>query len=160
MYFKVLAALSIFLSSANGFSITGRDDWKTIRASQDVIIQQPTFASAFGPQGLFNACATDEVFKSKTPVQNCLSYAQVLKTSEAGTYKDYVCTEYEMRHVIISRTFTQNECVKHASNGECVEYDDVTSVYPTSFQLAVVDSYSQPAGDFIFSKAYRIPACE
>lgn len=162
---QLMVALTISLISTSGYSVTGRDSWQNIRASREVLIQQPTFAGAFGSQGLFNACATEDEFRSLTPVQSCLSYHQVTRQSEKGPYKDYDCTEYETRHVVISRTFTQEECVKFApmtqsNSGECLEYDNVTSVYPTSFQLVVIDSQQADTGrSFIFSKPYRIPAC-
>lgn len=156
----MVALITVFLISASGFSITGRDNWQTIRASREVIIQQPTFAGAFGQQGLFNACATDEEFKSKSPVSTCLSYRQVISNSKTGPYKDYVCNDFETRNVTISRTYTQEECVKHDLTGECLEYDSVTSVYPTSFQLVVIESGSEQSGNFIFSKSYGVAACD
>lgn len=154
-----MVALTILLLPFNVFPITGRDNWQTIRSSHEVIIQQPVFAGALGPQGLFNACATDEEFRSKTPVQSCLSYRQVIKSSNKGLYKDYVCDDYESRNVVISRTFTQEECVKHNPIGECVEYDSVTSVYPTSFQLPVISFNEGGLNNFIFSKAYAVEKC-
>jgi len=156
----MMAALTIFLLPCSGFSITGRDSWQTIRSSHEVVIQHPVFAGAFGPQGLFNACATEEEFRSRMPVQNCLSYRQIIKASSTGTYKDYVCSKYESKNVIIGRTYTQEECVKHARSGECLEYDSVTSVYPTNFQLVVIESSSNPSGNLLFTKAYTIPACD
>lgn len=160
MKIRMMLALTIFLISTSGFSITGRDNWQTIRASREVIIQQPTFAGAFGPQGLFNACATEEEFKSKLPVSTCLSYRQVFTDSKTGPYKDYACNDFETRNVSISRTFTQEECVRHNQNGECVEYDNVTSVYPTSFQLVVIEAGGEQAGHLIFTKSYGIPPCD
>ena len=156
---QTLMTLTILLMPYNVFSITGRDNWSTIKSSSEVIIQQPIFAGAFGPQGLFNACATDEEFRSKTPVKVCLSYKQVLKTSATGSYKDYVCNEYEIRNVVIGRTFTQEECVKHDRIGECIIYDSVTSVYPTNFQLPVISFNEGALNNFIFSKAYAVETC-
>lgn len=160
MKMQMMVALTVFLISSSSFSITGRDNWQTIRSSEEVLIQQPVFAGALGPQGLFNACATEEEFRSKTPVQNCLSYRPVMKTTNTGTYKDYVCEEYETKNVVISRTFTQEECVKHDRSGECLEYDSVTSVYPKRFQLVVIESRTDSSGNFIFSKSYSIPSCD
>lgn len=157
---QIMVALTVFLISASVFSITGRDKWDQIKSSNEVIIQQPIFAGAFGPKGLFNTCFTDEEFKSKAPVANCLSYHQVIVNSATGPYKDYVCSNSESRNVSISRTFTQEECVKHNRSGECLEYDSVTSVYPTSFQLVVIESGGGQSGNFIFSKPYRISACD
>ena len=157
---QMMVALSIFLISNNGFSITGRDSWQTIRSTHEILIQHPVFAGALGPQGLFNACATEDEFRSKTPVKSCLSYRQVIKTSNAGTYKDYVCNEYESKNVTISRTYTQEECVKNDRSGECLEYDSVTSIYPTSFFLVVIEANNTSSGNFIFRKAYSIPACD
>lgn len=157
---QLLVVLYTFLLPCIAYSITGRDDWQTIRSSQEVLIQQPVFAGAFGPLGLFNVCATDEEFKSITPVQTCLSYRQVIRTSNAGKYKDYVCNHYESRNIIISRTYTQDECVKHDYWGECLEYDSVTSVYPTSFQLPVIESRGETSNNFIFSKPYKMKACD
>lgn len=157
---QMMVALTVFLISASVFSITGRDKWETIKSSNEVIIQQPIFAGVFGQKGLFNACFTDEEFRSKTPVENCLSYRQVIVNSATGPYKDYVCNEYESRNVTISRTYTQEECVKHDRSGECLEYDSVTSVYPTTFQLVVIESGGSQSGNFIFSKPYTISACD
>jgi len=156
----LMVILTIFLISASVLAVTGRDSWSSIKSSGEIIIQQPTFAGAFGKQGLFNACATEEEFKSITPVSTCLNYRQVIVSSSTGPYKDYVCNEYESRNVNISRTYTQEECVKHNRSGECLEYDSVTSVYPTSFQLVVIESGSEKTGNFIFSKPYNIPACD
>lgn len=157
---QLMVTLTALLLSSDVFSITGRDSWQTIRSSHEVIIQHPVFAGAFGPEGLFNACATEEEFRSKIPVQKCLSYRQIIRTSNTGTYKDYVCNEYEAKNVSISRTYTQEECVKHDRSGECLEYDTVTSVYPTSFFLVVIESNANKSGNFIFSKAYSILACD
>ena len=159
MKIQTLMTLTILLASYNVFSITGRDNWSTIKSSHEVIIQQPIFAGAFGPQGLFNACATDEEFRSISPVKVCLSYKQVLRTSITGAYKDYECNHYEMRNIVIARTFTQEECVKNDRIGECIEYDSVTSVYPTSFQLPVISFNEGALNNFIFSKAYAVERC-
>ncbi len=157
---QMMVALTIFFLPYSGFSVTGRDSWQTIRSDHEVIIQHPVFAGALGPLGLFNACTTDEEFRSKTPVQTCLSYRQIIRTSNTGSHKDYVCNDYESKNITISRTYTQEECVKHDRFGECLEYDSVTSVYPTSFQLVVIESSTNPSGNLLFSKAYTIPACD
>lgn len=157
---QMMVTLTVFLISASVLAVTGRDNWATIRSSGEILIQQPTFAGAFGPEGLFNACSTDEEFKSKTPVSTCLSYRQVISQSSTGPYKDYVCSEYESRNVVISRTYTQEECVKHDRSGECLEYDSVTSVYPKIIQLVVIETGNEKSGNFIFSKPYKIPACD
>jgi hypothetical protein len=151
---------AVFLISVNVLAITGRDNWATIKSSREILIQQPTFASAFGPEGLFNACSTDQEFKSKTPVTICLSYRKVVTNSKTAPYKDYVCNEYELRNVVISRTYIQEECVKHDRFKECIEYDSVTSVYPTSIQLVVIEIGDEKSGNFIFSKPYKIPSCD
>ena len=156
---KMAAIMLVFFSTTSALAITGRDNWQAIRGSREVLIQQPLFASAFGPQGLFNACYTEEDFRSVTPVESCLSYRPVIRHSSTGSYKDYVCNEYEKRNVIISRTYTQIECVKRTS-GECTEYDSVTSVYPTGFKLVVIEAEGpEAATDFIFMKTYAIPSC-
>jgi hypothetical protein len=156
---QMMVTIIVFFISTSVLAVTGRDNWPTIRSSRDILIQQPTFAGAFGPAGLFNACATDEEFRSKTSVSTCLSYRQVITYSSKGPYKDYICNHFESRHVNISRTYTQEECVKYDRSGECLEYDSVTSVYPTSFQLVVIESGSEKTGNFIFSKPYNIPSC-
>jgi hypothetical protein len=158
-YWLVIAAFTIVSSSA--FSLTGKDRWSDIRSSRDVLIQQPTFAAVFGSQGLFNACSTEEEFRSIEPVRTCLSYREVLR----GNEKDYICAEYETREVVISRTYNQSKCVTHApmsenSSGECIEYGNSTSVYPSSFQLAVIEAQGIEYRNFIFSKTFAIPSCE
>ena len=160
MKVQILVTLTILLIPYNVFSITGRDNWQTIKLSREVIIQHPIFAGAFGPEGLFNACSTDEEFRSKRPVEVCLSYRQVTKYSQKGAYKDYECKDYEIKNVIISRTFTQEECVHHDHLGECIEYDLVTSVYPTSFQIPVISLNEGALNNFIFSKAYSVERCK
>lgn len=160
MKIQVMATIYVFLISTNALAVTGRDNWTSIRSSGEILIQQPTFAGAFGPQGLFNACATDEEFRSLTPVSRCLSYRQVTVDSPTGPYKDYVCSESESKNMAISRTYTQEECVKHDRSGECLEYDSVTSVYPKSIELVVIESGGEKTGNFIFSKPYKIPACD
>ena len=160
MKIQMMVTIFVFLISASVLAVTGRDSWTSIRSSGELLIQQPTFAAAFGPQGLFNACATDEEFKSLVPVSTCLSYRQVTIDSPTGPYKDYVCNESESRNVSISRTYTQEECVKHDRSGECLEYDSVTSVYPKSIDLVVIESGNEKSGNFIFSKPYKIPACD
>lgn len=167
MKFKWVAIIVFSLVSISAYPLTGKDRWLEIRNSRDVLIQQPTFAAAFGPQGLFNACHTEDEFKSRTPVKTCLSYREIIKenpNSPNETYKDYECAEYESRDVSISRTFNQSTCLRHApmdenSSGECIEFGNVTSVYPTSFQLAVIEAEGAQYGNFIFSKAYAVPSC-
>ena len=159
MKMQILVTITVLLLSYKVSSITGRDNWQTIKSNREVMIQQPVFAGAFGPQGLFNACVTDEEFKSKTPVKVCLSYKQIFKSTTNGTHIDYECSDYEFKNITISRTFTQEECVKHDHIGECIEYDSVTSVYPTSFQLPVVEFNQGALNNFIFSKAYAVETC-
>ncbi len=129
------------------------------------MIQQPTFAGIFGPEGLFNACTTDDEFKSIRPVKNCLEYREVLRQSERGVYKDYVCAAYEIKPVSISRTYIQNICVRHAamranSSGECIQYDSITSVYPTTFSFAVIEANNDDYGNFLFSKTFALQSCD
>lgn len=148
---KQLVMLAIALMAITpALAITGRDTWKSIRASRDVLIQQPAFAEVFGNQGLFNACVTEDEFRSLKPVKTCLSNG---------------CEDFEMRHVTVNRVHTKNVCVRFSpmsadSSGECVDYDTVTAVYPTSFQLPVIEANGQQSGDYIFSKNYSVPACE
>lgn len=156
---RLIAILISIFFSISTFAVTGRDNWQTIRASREVLIQQPLFASAFGPQGLFNACYTDEEFRSVTPVESCLSYRPIIRHSPTGAYKDYVCGQYEKKNVTITRTYIQVECVKRLY-GECVEYDSVTSVYPTGFKLVVIEAEKSEVPIFIFMKTYSIPACD
>ncbi|MBC7714552.1 MAG: hypothetical protein H7177_14495 [Rhizobacter sp.] len=153
------------LGCLNAFALTGIDNWNEIRSSRDVMIQQPTFAGAFGTNGLFNVCTTDDEFKSINPVKTCLEYREVIRHSESGMYKDYTCVNYETKAVSISRTYIQNVCVRHApmtnqSSGECVEYASVTSVYPTSFSFAVIEASGEEYGDFLFSKTFALKTCE
>jgi hypothetical protein len=167
MKFKLVMAIVLSLISFSALPLTGKDKWTEIRNSREVLIQQPTFAAAFGPQGLFNACATEDEFRSRNPVKICLSYKVVMKVNANNpteTYKDYECAEYESRQVSISRTYNQSSCIRHApmddtSSGECIEYGNATSVYPTSFQLAVIEAEGSQYGNFIFSKAYAVPSC-
>jgi hypothetical protein len=156
----VLALLTL-----DSFAITGFDSWKIIRASDDVIIQQPTFAGVFGPEGLFNACTTDDEFKSIKPVRNCVFYQAVKLNSERGLTNDYVCAAYETKQVSISRTYIQNVCVRYSpmspySSGECIEYESITSVYPTTFSLPVFDKSTQEYGEFLFSKTLALQSCD
>lgn len=160
---KMMIMLTLALASSSAFSVTGKDSWREIRTSGDLLIQQPTFAKVFGPQGLFNACATEDELKSLTPVKNCLSYREITKINpETGAaYRDYACSEYEIKHVSISRTYTEDACVRHDNtSGECLAYSNVTSVYPTSFQFAVIEAEGISNGEFIFSKTYALPPCE
>jgi hypothetical protein len=137
---KQMLMIVLAIMSSNAFSVTGLDRWKDIRSSTDLMIRQPAFAKIFGEQGLFNACATEEELRSKTPV----------KSNELGT-----------RNISISRVHTENVCVNHDNrSGECLEYGDVTSVYPTSFQLAVLEVQENGNGDFIFSKTYALSPCD
>lgn len=165
---KSKIALLIFimtLLSGNSFAITGKNSWRDIRTSLDVIIQQPTFAGTFGSSGLFNVCTTDDEFKSIKPVKTCLEYREVIRQSESGSYRDYTCVNYETKPVSISRTFIQNVCIRHAlmtsqSSGECTEYASVTSVYPTSFSFAVIEASGEEYGNFLFSKKFALSTCE
>lgn len=149
----VTAALSLIvsvLSSDPALALTGKDNWKSIRSSRDVLIQQPSFAEVFGDQGLFNACATEDEFRSRTPVKTCLNNG---------------CSDFEIRNIVVNRVYNANVCVKFApmsatSSGECVDFDVVTAVYPTSFQLPVIEANGEQSGDYVFSKNYSIPACE
>ena len=159
MKLQILVASIVLLQSHNIVAITGKDNWETIKLSHEVIIQQPIFAGAFGPEGLFNACLTDEEFRSKKPVKVCLSYSQIIKYTQNRAYKDYECKDYEIKNVVISRTFTQEECVKHDHLGECIEYDSVTSVYPSHFQIPVISFNDGALNNFIFSKAYSVEKC-
>lgn len=149
----------------DSFAITGRDNWGDIRRSDEVMIQQPTFAGIFGPEGLFNACTTDDEFKSIKPVKNCLEYREVIRQSETGKYRDYVCTFYETKPISISRTYIRNICVKHAvklrsSAVECIQYESVTMLYPTTFSFAVIDTASEEYGNYLFSKTFALQSCD
>jgi hypothetical protein len=156
----------LILFSANTFAITGFDSWPTIKTSKEVTILQPTFASAFGPGGLFNACTTDNEFKSLSPVKTCLQYTSVTRyNTENKLYKDYECSAYDIREVSMSRTYIQNVCLKHAPMNsqvsvECIEYGLVNSVYPTTFSFPVVEASSEEHGSLLFSKTFAIVSCE
>lgn len=146
----VFITSTALISISPALAITGRDSWKVIRASHDVLIEQPAFAGVFGDQGLFNACATEDEFRSLVPVKTCLSNG---------------CEKYEIRNVTVNRVHTKNICVRFApmnaySSGECVDYKTVTAMYPTSFQLPVIEGDAEQSGDYIFSKNYSVPACE
>ena len=153
------------LLTQNAYPITGFDYWANIRSNHDVMIQQPTFAGAFGPNGLFNVCSTDDEFRSIRPVKTCLEYREIIRHSENGSYKDYTCVNYETKFVSISRTYIQNICVRYApmtsqSSGECLEHASVTSVYPTSIKFAVIEANGDEYGNFLFSKTYALSTCE
>lgn len=146
----VFVISSAVVSISPALAISGRDTWKSIRASRDVLIEQPAFAGVFGDQGLFNACVTEDEFRSLVPVKTCLSNG---------------CQDYEIRNVTVNRVHTKNVCVRFApmnaySSGECVDYQVVTAVYPTSFKLPVIEGNGEQSGDYIFSKNYSVPACE
>lgn len=156
---------TIALLTLDSFAITGFDSWKALRSSEDVIIQQPTFAGVFGPEGLFNACTTDDEFKSIRPVRNCVFYRTVKLNSERGISKDYVCAAYETKQVSISRTFIQNICVRYSpmsahSSGECIEYESVILVYPTTFSFPVFERRPREYGEFLFSKTFALQSCD
>lgn len=159
---KILMMLMVMGTVSNSaLALTGKDRWQDIRTSPEVLIQHPTFAKAFGPQGLFNACVTEEEFRTIKPVTTCLSYKEVYKNNQ----REFECAESETRHIQISRTYNQNVCLRHApasfdSSGECLEYGNSTSVYPTSFKLAVIEGVGSEYGNLIFSKSYAVPTCE
>lgn len=157
----MMMLMVIPMISQTASALTGKDRWQDIRTNPEVLIQHPTFAKAFGPQGLFNACVTEDEFRTIKPVTTCLSYKEVIRNNQ----REFECAENETRHVQISRTYNQNICLRHApatadSSGECLEYGNSTSVYPTSFKLAVIEGVGSEYGNLIFSKSYAVPTCE
>ncbi len=154
--------------SLTAHAITGKDDWKKIRKSREVLIMQPAFAERFGRDGLFNACVAGSEIRSISPVKNCVAYTQVDNESQnqnLSGYKDYNCTKYKEEYVSVSREHTIDRCVKFApinefTTGECVAYEPRRTTYPTTYSLPVIEADGDQYGNHLFSKTYALPDCE
>lgn len=151
----------------NAAAITGKNNWKEIISSDGLSIQQPAFSGVFGSSRLFNSCTTDDEFKSIKPVKICLEYkiTTALKENGMEIESDYHCSRYETRPVSMSRTYLKNICVRYSpknsfSQGECIEYDQVTSIYPTAFSLAVIETDKEFYGQLLFLKTFAPQTCQ
>lgn len=137
----LLVVIALVLVSPDIFAVSGKDRWSDIRKSREVLIQQPAFAQVFGPHGLFNACATEDEFRSLTPVKNCRD-----------------CAPGEEKIVTLSRNFVRDTCMRESFSEGCVEFSTREGFYPDSFYLPVIEGARSE--DFVFSKRFTLPACE
>lgn len=170
MEFKMKATIlfALLFISFDIFAITGKDDWKTIRKSREVLIQHPSFTERFGPKKIFNICVSGDEFKSIGPVKNCVAYNEVESDDQNRSlsgYKEYNCTKFITENIVMNRVHTNERCVRFApineyTSGECLEYSPVTSFYPTSYSLPIIEADGDQYGTHLFSKTYAIPECQ
>lgn len=166
----MLLFLASSLASNTGLAVTGRDSWQSIRQTPGLVLLQPKFAQAFGPRGLFNACITDEQFRSITPVNTCV------------LYKGTTCAESALQPVTMERVSNRKVCweqVPSESNDErgseklsqekpyeqpyeeCLSDPYASSPLSSiSFYIPVIERSKEGKDKFLFSKKYSLPACE
>ena len=143
--------LLLLLISNIAFAITGMDNWESIRQTPGLILVQPHFAQAFGPKGLFNACATDEQFRNINPVKTC------------ALNKIDSCLEHSVQSVTVERLFNRKICSEQTEGQqyeECMTYETSLSSYPKSFFIPVMEKDSRGQKRLLFSKKYSLPECE
>lgn len=168
MKMLTLAMVSTLLVSSNAFALSAKDDWSKIRKSWDALILQPNFAGAFGSEGVFNACATDDSFQSLQPIRVCKEYREIRhgnSNSEGGGWIEYRCVNWQTENVEISRTVQQSRCIRHApinegSSGGCLEYETKDVQLGKTHKLEVVYARGELYMHHMFFKNYTIPDCE
>jgi hypothetical protein len=112
--------------------------------------------------GIFNACATDNAFKSISPVKVCKQYVH---TGAAGDW-DYpgtwTCAQYAEEMTTMPRAGVRHECVKQdtseAGYPNCLEYADVAYTLGTTVSVEVMHT-GEMYGQTAFTKDFTIPAC-
>lgn len=168
MKFMMMVLTAATMISSAAFAASPTDSWSSLRNNRDVLILQPHAVMSMGPTGVFNTCATDEELRSINPVRTCTAYKTVVRgnpNSEAGGWIEYVCTNYVMKDVVVTRDHEETICVKHApvsetSSGECIESATVNRTYPRDFKLEVVGGTGEVYMRHLFDKAFSLPDCE
>lgn len=159
----VLSIAALFVSTqVLAATITANSAWSTILASRHHMAD--TLYPVFGPQGIFNACATATELKSVAPVTVCAETKYVPGHGELSP--ETVCLRSEKRHVSMARSGVAAVCVKHApinevSSGECLEFQDRPYTLSLSYNVQVLhDGYGDAGPQVAFVKAYTIPTCK
>ncbi len=143
------------------------DDWKTIKLDNDIRIIQPDYASAMGPQGIFNTCATPNEFRSINPVANCDEFKIIQLHSDSGEFgenREFKCTQVSPGQVRISRTTDKTICEESVSienenkNATCIKKRLIKTL-PADVKLEVVKNKGEEKGQLLFVKSFKIPNC-
>ncbi|MDO9183424.1 MAG: hypothetical protein Q7U04_13500 [Bacteriovorax sp.] len=166
MKFKMMICFVAAVVSSSIFAASSKDDWSKLRRNHDVLIIQPGIAMTMGPTGVFNACATSQELRSIHPVKSCTAYKLVVHgnpKSDSGS-SEYVCTNYELKDVVIARDHEETVCLEYSptteiNTGECIKWATVQKTYPRNFNLEVVATGEFYMGH-LFDKSFSLPECD
>src|SRR4051794_8383609 len=95
----MIAAFALLASTSALAGLGASDSWDTIRASRDYNVS--AVFPAFGPSGIFNACAPADDIRSLTPVTVCVETKYTPGHGEFGG--ETVCVREESRTVTMPR---------------------------------------------------------
>jgi hypothetical protein len=158
---KMLIIAAALVASVNANATNAGDSWAKIFADNSLIVTVP-YKGTFGPNGIFNACATATEFKSLTPVKVCVERTWVDGIGEGpDAMGHYECVKYENQMTSALRSGVSHSCVKldMSEHGypNCLEYADVPFSISTKFNVDVV----RTTGDAqeVFTKSFVVPAC-
>ena len=165
---KLLFFITVLATLFNtAFAFSEKSNWNEIRNRKGITIVQPKFAEAFGPDGLFNACVTEDEIRSINPVSVCLDKKDLQKglNMELGTYIVPVCVKSAIQDVVVNKNHDLVECKKHApetefSSNECIEWEQKSARYPNSYSIEIIRTDKLEAGNHLFSKTLELAACE
>ncbi len=160
-----LAMALLFIS--NAFAVSLKDTWNAIRFNQELLILQPDFAEVMGSEGLFNACATDETFRSLNPVKICKEYREIKRQDNvaySGNYSEFKCVIWKNENIEVSRTIEEKTCrtntiiSKNYPDG-CLDYDFLEVKLPLTHKLEIVHGKGQLTMHHVMMKSFTIPDC-
>jgi len=159
-------------------SPTASDSWDTIRkdvaADPSLSIGQPSYSTAFGGDGLFNACFDGTNLRAIKPLSECVE-GHWIHTEHGQQDDEYVCDKYSAKPVVIPTTMTEEKCVEShwvgsghgQQDGEdvCDKWETVTTTIPLNPELSLWKTHGVGHGQqdsedvLLFNKNYQIPNC-
>lgn len=158
---KTIIVLALALSASSAMASLGKSSsWSEIFASGADLI----FEENLGGISLDNACLTAGEVKSIRPVKTCAQFVPVEVRDGDMTYTDYVCKQWTMAYLSVSRVSDVKACAEYShsnENMECVRFETKRATVGSTINVSVVeDSYSDHSNWPGFTKQFTFPACK
>ena len=159
----LIAAIAATNAFAFGKSLNKDSSWEQINKDPSLAYNAP-LSDTFGPQGVFNACATETELKSLTPIQVCLEYKTTPGSGELPP--ETTCVRTGMQIMTLARDYDRDECVawtpvsESENPPECTRTEAHHYHLDTTFPIAVFERFNYgETQEALFTKDYTVPAC-
>jgi len=156
---NVICAMMTILAVCSAKAVSASDTWETILAANDYQVDNDY--PNFGPQGIFNMCATATELRSISDVTVCTQtdYVPPKHHNDSGST---ICVATQQVAVAIPRVSEVTFCRQYQNSKNedtCLEYGTMT--YEVSMtQQEIVRKLTSSNSQGTFFKPYTIPACK